>query len=207
MWEDSQVSSRKALMVQIVLIRPGSTDYDQQRRIQGNLDVPLNEQGVAEVARILQELRERQVAIDTIYSSCGEPAIQSAQIIADAFGLRLRKLDRMQNLNHGLWQGMLVDEVRMKQPKVYRQWQEQPEWICPPEGEMIAQAADRVQTAMAKLLKRHKDGVIALVVLEPLASLVRRYVKQGELGDLWKAAAGHGRWEVLEVRPEALVSS
>ena len=27
-------------MVQIVLIRPGSTDYDQQGRIQGTLDVP-----------------------------------------------------------------------------------------------------------------------------------------------------------------------
>ena len=32
-------------MLQIVLIRPGSTDYDVQQRIQGSLDIPLNEQG------------------------------------------------------------------------------------------------------------------------------------------------------------------
>ena len=37
-------------MVQIVLIRPGSTDYDEQGRIQGTLDIPLNEQGTREVA-------------------------------------------------------------------------------------------------------------------------------------------------------------
>ncbi len=50
----------------------------------------------------------------------------------------------MQNLNLGLWQGMQVAEVRHKQPKVYRQWQEQPENVCPPDGEMIEQgrAAD-----------------------------------------------------------------
>ena len=36
-------------MVQIVLIRPGSTDYDEQGRIQGTLDIPLNDQGADEV--------------------------------------------------------------------------------------------------------------------------------------------------------------
>ena len=54
----------------------------------------------------------------------------------------------MQNLNLGLWQGMQVSEVRYKQPKVYRQWQEQPENVCPPEGEMIEQAEQRIRTAM-----------------------------------------------------------
>ena len=42
-------------------------------------------------------------------------------------------------MNHGLWQGMIIDEVKRKQPKVYKQWQEHPENVCPPEGEMLAQ--------------------------------------------------------------------
>ena len=56
----------------------------------------------------------------------------------------------MQNLNLGLWQGMQVSEVRHKQPKVYRQWQEQPENVCPPDGEMIEQAEQRIRTVMNK---------------------------------------------------------
>jgi hypothetical protein len=72
---------------------------------------------------------------------------------------------------------------------------------------MLDQAAERVEAALTKILKRHKEGVIALVVPEPLASLVRRFVHHGELGDLWKAATEHGRWEILEVNPEALVAS
>ena len=70
---------------------------------------------------------------------------------------------------------MLVEDVRHKQPKVYRQWQEQPENVCPPEGEMLSEADERVRAALVKLLKRHKEGVIGLVLPEPLLSLARRF--------------------------------
>jgi broad specificity phosphatase PhoE len=192
-------------MVKIVLIRPGSTDYDQQRRIQGNLDVPLNEEGNAEVARLIDALRP--LKLDAVYAPPCQPAMATAQAIAKAFDVKFRKLDQMHNLDHGLWQGMLIDEVRLKQPKVYRQWQEKPWCVCPPQGEMLDQAADRIRTAMAKLLKRHKEGVIGLVVSEPLASLVRCQFNHDEPGDLWKATSEHGSWEVLEVQPETLAHS
>jgi probable phosphoglycerate mutase len=192
-------------MVQIALIRPGCTDYDQQNRIQGRLDVPLNAQGSGEVARMIEGLRN--VKLDALYSSDSQPSLQTAETIADALGLKFKKLDRMENLNYGLWQGMLVDEVRVKQPKVYRQWQEMPEKLCPPEGEMLGDAEERVRGALAKLLKRHKEGVIGLVVPEPLATLVRRCFSHAELGDLWKAIAEHGHWETLEMVPAAVGES
>jgi len=191
-------------MLEIVLIRPGCTDYDLQGRIQGNLDVPLNEQGSAEVMRVLEEVRG--LGIEVVYAPPCEPALQAAQLVADALGVKPRKLDRMDNLNQGLWQGMLVEDVRLKQPKVYRQWQEHPENVCPPEGEMLVDAAQRVDAAMAKLLKRHKEGVIALVVREPLATLVRRFFDHGELGDLWKAIEEHGCWDLLTVNPAPVPS-
>jgi broad specificity phosphatase PhoE len=192
-------------MVKIVLIRPGSTDYDQQRRIQGTLDVPLNEQGNAEVVGLIDALRD--LKLETVYTPNCQPALATAEAIAKAFDVKLKRLGRMHNLDHGLWQGMLIDEVRLKQPKVYRHWQERPQQICPPGGEMLDQAARRVRAALSKLLKRHKDGVIGLVVPEPLASLVRCLLNHAELGDLWKATAEHGRWEVIEVQPEALAHS
>jgi broad specificity phosphatase PhoE len=186
-------------MLRIVLIRPGATDYDCEERIQGVLDIPLNHQGLTETARTVDQLREMR--IETIYASPCESARQTAEILAKDLDARQKKLDRMQNLNLGLWQGMKVSEVRHNQPKVYRQWQEQPENVCPPDGEMIEQAEQRIRTAMNKTLRRHKDGVIGLVIPEPLASIVRRFFKHDDLGDLWKALAGHGCWEVLDLEP------
>ncbi len=192
-------------MVRIVLIRPGATDYDQQGRIQGVLDVPLCDAGAHEAARISGELRG--LGMELIYTSACERAVQTASEIATALGVKVKRLENMQNLDHGLWQGMLIEEVKRKQPKVYRQWQEQPGSICPPEGEMLSQARDRVRAAMARLLKTHKRGVVGLIVPEPLASLVREHLDQGDVGDLWRAGTEHGTWEIINFEPRGVARS
>ena len=69
---------------------------------------------------------------------------------------------------------------------------------------MLNHAEARVRSAMNKLLRRHKDGVVALVVPEPLASVVRRCIKHAEFGDLWKATAETGQWEVIEASPQTI---
>ena len=192
-------------MVQIVLIRPGSTDYDVQERILGSLDIPLNERGLAEVAATVEQVRDK--GMEMIFAPVSQPSLQTAEVIAKALKIKLKKVERLENLNQGLWQGMLVEDVRHKQPKVYRQWQEQPENVCPPDGEMLGQADDRVRNAIVKLLKRRKEGVVGLVLPEPLLSLARRFITHGVLGDLWKAPNGHGRFEVHNVDPEEILAA
>jgi len=191
-------------MLQIVLIRPGATEYDVQHRIQGSLDISLNEQGLKEVAALAEQLREK--GLEVIYSPTSQPALQTAELLADVLALKHKKID-LPNLNLGLWQGMLISDVRHKLPKVYRQWQEQPESVCPPEGEMLAAADERVRAVIIKLLKRQKEGVIGLVLPEPLYSLAARFIAHRELGDLWKAANGHGQYEVFAVQPEELLAA
>ncbi len=192
-------------MTQIVLIRPGSTDYHEQKLIQGSLDVPLNADGNAEVKRLIEEICT--LGLDAVYVSESEPALQTAEALAEALDVKCRKLDRLRNLDHGLWQGMAIDEIRLKQPKVYRQWQDAPECVCPPQGETLEAADGRVRSAMAKIMKRHKGGVVGLVVPEPLASLVRRYFTHAKLGDLWQATQEHGDWEVLSPAPAGASST
>lgn len=187
-------------MLSIVLIRPGSTDYDVQQRIQGSLDIPLNEQGIAEASQTAQSLGDK--GIELVYAPVSQPSLQTAEIIAKALGIKRKKIEKLENLHQGLWEGMLIEDVRVKQPKVYRQWQEQPEIVCPPEGEMLGEADERVRAAVTKLLKRHKQGVIGLVLPEPLLSLARRFITHDELGDLWKAPNGRGWFEVLSVDVE-----
>jgi len=192
-------------MLQIVLIRPGATDYDQQGRIQGSLEIPLNEAGAVEIDRISRDLKA--LAIETIYAPDTEPARQTATILAGALGAKQKKLPHLENLHHGLWEGMLIEEVKRKQPKVYRQWQDQPESVCPPQGEMLDAARERVQAALIRLVKKHKYGVVAVVVPEPLASLVRSMLEGKELGDLWQAPHVHGTWDLINVEPHAVVNS
>jgi probable phosphoglycerate mutase len=188
-------------MSQIVLILPGATDFELQGRIHGDLNVPLCPEGAAEIERLAGELQGLEIGV--LYTSACQSAVQSAESLGKLLGVKVKKLDHLENLDHGLWQGMLIDEVRQKQPTVYRQWQEQPESICPPEGETIDHARERVATALAKVLKKHKTGIIGLVVPEPLASVVREFLGQTALGDLWQANCEHGRWTLIDSAGEA----
>ena len=192
-------------MLTIVLIRPGSTDYDVQERIQGSLDIPLNAQGVAEARQTAEQLRGQ--GLDVIYAPASQPSLETAEIIAEILDIKRKKLDKLHNLDQGLWQGMLISDVKRKQPKVYKRWQEQPESVCPPEGEMLADADERVRAALVKLLKRRKEGTAGLVLPEPLLSLAQRFLAHCELGDLWKAPNGRGRFAAIEIDAEEFLAA
>jgi probable phosphoglycerate mutase len=187
-------------MFRILIVRPGETEYDQQHRIQGTLDVPLCEDGRRQVAAMVGQLQTQ--AIEAIYTSPAQCAVQTAEALAESLDLKVKELDKLENLNLGLWQGMLVKDVKTKQPKVYKQWQEQPETICPPQGETIAAAEERLEAVVMKLAKKHKsEGLVAVVVPEPLASLLCHVLRDGDLTDLWRDREELQAWEVIEVQP------
>lgn len=182
-------------MVRIVLIRPAATDYDEQGRIVGTLDIPLSEQGQRDVERIIEEIRP--LGISVIYTGPCQSACQTAEAMADALDVKLKKIDNLRNIDHGLWQGMLIEDVKRKQPKVYRQWQEQPGIICPPEGEMLSEAQERVQAALTKILKKTKEGTVAFVIPDPLAGVVQGELLQREVVNFWKTRSACGKWEII----------
>lgn len=188
-------------MFKILLIRPGATEFDQQGRIQGTLDIPLCEDGRRQVDATINELESQPIT--AIYSSPCQAAAQTAEAIGRALDLKVKSLDSLQNLDLGLWQGMLVQDVKTKQPKVYRQWQEQPATVCPPQGETIIDAEERLEAAASKFTKKFRaEGLVAVVVPEPAASVLKHVLRHDELGDLWNCRDGAAAWEFVEFEPE-----
>jgi len=187
-------------MLKIILLRPGSTEFDLQGRIVGTLDLPLSDAGSTEINTAIAGLNGDQPAM--VYHGPGQSAKATAAAVAAARGVKCKEIKTLQNVNYGLWQGMLVDEVRRKQPRVFKQWQEHPENVCPPEGEMIAAVRKRVEAALAKMLKKHREGTIMLVVPEPLAGIVRSLLTHTEMSQSWKTAGGCGAWEAIEIEAD-----
>ena len=67
-------------MLRIVLVQPGATDFDEQGRIKGSLDIPLSRNGSNQVDRTVLELES--VELDAIYVSPCESALQTAAALA-----------------------------------------------------------------------------------------------------------------------------
>lgn len=156
-------------MPDVVLIRPGCTDFDEQNRIQGSLDLPLNPRGREQVQHVIERLRDRP--LEVIYSAPGDPAHSTAVALGEELGVPVKELPGLSNLNHGLWQGLQIDDIRKKYPRVFKQWRESPETIRPPQGETVTEAMDRLRKALHRPLKKKEP--IAIVAPEPLATLIR----------------------------------
>lgn len=191
-------------MLKLLLIRTGATEYEAQGRVQGTLDIPLSEDGRQQVEQAAEELRG--TPINACYVGPCRATQQSAEILAQELKLKPKTVEGLRNLDHGLWQGMLISDVKVKQPKVYRQWQEHPETVCPPEGESLQVVRERLQRAMTKIAKKQKSGTVALVVAGPVISLLRSALTDDEVGNLWES---HGKqdsaWDLIDL-PSAAVS-
>lgn len=189
--------------MQIVLVRPGVTDFDEEGRIKGRLDLPLSERGVAQVDTMVNELAD--ISLDCVYCGPCQAAIQTAESLAAAKGTKVKVVKRLCNLDVGLWQGKLIDDIKYGQPKVYRRWQGKPETMCPPEGEMLSSAQQRIRNSMARIMKRYRNSSIAIVVQEPLASVLQSELTQSLLVDLWQVES-NGGWEIVNVSQDLVMS-
>ena len=169
-------------MLQFLIVCSGTTEFDRQGRVLGNLDVPLHADATRELEEIVDRLRG--TAIDAVYAGPGQSAVETAERVCEPLEMKFKSLESLQNINLGLWQGLLLEEVKRKQPKVFRQWQENPETICPPEGEMLQAARDRIDFFLNRVYKKHKSGSIMVVVAEPLAALLVSVLEQSKLKDI-----------------------
>ena len=178
----------------LIVIRSGATDYEMQGRIRGGVDIPLCQAGVAEAQRAAELLVAHPPQV--IYTAAVACAMETGRIIGATLSLRPRLIRGLHNLGQGLWEGMLVDDIRRRQPKLYRQWQDNPWAVAPPEGELLEDACERVEATLEKLLRRHGEGRLALVVPDPLDRIVR-WMVAGARGrtcrSRWCMSAGSGR--------------
>lgn len=196
---------KAARAARVLLIRPGATEFDDQGRIKGNLDMPMSERGQRQVRSLAEEIAE--FPLKTIYTAPCESARETAeQLAANRSGrgrsATIKVIESFRNIDHGLWHGKLIDELKRNHPRLYRQGQDCPTDICPPNGESIREAKLRVEKAVRKVLRKSGDEVVTIVIPDPMAWVVESLLTGEELSGLWKAETDSGRWDLIQTGEE-----
>lgn len=184
-------------MVRFLLIEPGATEFDEQGRMKGSLDMPLSRSGREQVEEAVRNLP--QLSIERIFSAPCQSARETADRLRSHFGGRVKIVDCLRNIDHGLWHGKRIEEVRTQLPRIYRTGQDHPDQICPPGGETLEQARGRVVKMLDKIKRKYRGETVALVIPDPLASVVRSLLVGNDMGDLWKSETDEARWELIDL--------
>lgn len=93
--------------------RHGETDWNKQKKLQGHMDIPLNELGVAQAQELAQKLTSYK--LEVIYSSDLCRASKTAELVAKANNqIDVLLTDQLREANMGDAEGMSVDEAIKK---------------------------------------------------------------------------------------------
>ncbi|MBX9960865.1 MAG: histidine phosphatase family protein [Burkholderiaceae bacterium] len=147
----------------ILAIRHGETAWNVDTRIQGHLDIPLNDTGRWQAQRLARALAARD-AIHAVYSSDLQRARETAQAIAVATGTPLRTHAGLRERGFGLFEGKTYAEIEQTWPEESEHWRRRtPDWQPPQGGESLLQVRARILQTLQELAAPHAGQQIVLV--------------------------------------------
>jgi len=141
----------------ILLVRHGTTTFNETDHLQGQIDNPLNQKGRAEAARLAARLKCEN--LDAIFSSPLQRAIETATIVNRFHDLPLTLVPEFSEINLGEWEGLNYSEVRMQFPEIHQRWINDPDFPIPG-GESFNTVCARTQTGLERILQDNRKHIL-----------------------------------------------
>lgn len=146
----------------IIAVRHGETAWNVDARIQGQLDVGLNDTGRWQARRVGAALAGEKIS--AVYSSDLGRAHQTAQSIAEVTGVAVVPEEGLRERSFGIFEGKTFDEILETWPDHAHNWRKRiPEWEPPEGGESLIQLRERVTRTLQALAARHPGELIVVV--------------------------------------------
>ncbi|MCU0569689.1 MAG: histidine phosphatase family protein [Oculatellaceae cyanobacterium Prado106] len=187
----------------LLLVRHGETEWNRQKRFQGQIDVPLNDNGRTQsqqAGAFLQSTR-----IDRAVTSPMLRPKETAEIILQHHPhIPLELEDNLQEISHGLWEGKLEAEIEQEFPGELQRWQQTPAEVQMPEGENLNQVWERAIAAWEKIVASTSanpaDSAITVLVVAHDAvnkAILCHLAGQGPEA-FWSFKQGNGAVSVID---------
>ncbi len=150
-------------VTRILAIRHGETAWNVDARLQGHLDIPLNDVGLRQAEHLARALAGRE-AVDAIYASDLSRAHATAQAIAQAMGHTVSTHAGLRERHFGVFQGSTFEEVQAQLPEHAWHWRKRtPDWTPPEGGESLLALHERIVRTVDELAARHTGQQIVMV--------------------------------------------
>lgn len=148
-------------VTRLVAVRHGETAWNVDTRIQGQLDIPLNDTGLWQAQRAGRALAEEPIA--AVYASDLSRARQTAKEIARPLGLEVIADTGLRERGFGSFEGRTFAAIDAETPEDARRWRTRDPEFAPLGGESLLVFRDRVTRTVARLAAMHPGELVVMV--------------------------------------------
>lgn len=150
------------MATEIILIRHGVTAWNRERRFQGQIDIPLDDEGRLQAMQLARALGSEPLA--AVYSSDLSRARQTAEPLARALGQKLILETGLRERFYGAFEGRTWDELQRDHAEDFSRWRaREVDFELPGSGESLRVLQDRVAVTLRSLAERHPGEKLAAV--------------------------------------------
>ncbi len=145
----------------ICFVRHGETDWNVEKRIQGHIDIGLNETGRAQA--LAMAFNAAHVSFKAIYSSDLVRAHETAKALAERENVEIKLLPQLRERHYGIFQGITAAEGAERYPEAYKHYMARDAGYHFETGESMTQLVARVSEAVDWMVRHHGGQTIAAV--------------------------------------------
>ena len=181
----------------IIAIRHGETAWNKDTRIQGQLDISLNERGRWQAGRVALALAGEPIR--AIYASDLLRAWDTALSIGNLTGLNVQTVEGLRERGFGVFEGKTFKEVEAHWPDQALRWRKRDPEFAPEGGESLMALRERILQTTHQLAAQHPGEQIVLVahggVMDVLyRAATRQEIQAPRTWDLGNAAINRLLW-------------
>nr|WP_320022905.1 histidine phosphatase family protein [uncultured Draconibacterium sp.] len=149
------------MATEITIIRHGETLWNVQKRIQGQRNSKLSENGITQAELVAKALAKRE--FNVLVSSDLGRAIETAKIINKQLLLPHEYNANLRERSFGIFEGKNFAEIEEKYPEEFLRYKERnPEFVVPG-GESIQQMYKRITSEIESVARKFKDQKVLIV--------------------------------------------
>ncbi|MBQ0042706.1 MAG: histidine phosphatase family protein [Lachnospiraceae bacterium] len=171
--------------MKLYIIRHGETDWNKEKRLQGQSDIPLNDYG-RELARITGKAL-KDVHFDYVFSSPLSRAYETAELLTEGRGIEIKTDERIKEICFGEDEGIPAFERRETFPLFF----EDPENYEPAKGgesyvELCKRTRDFIEEVIIPLSKQQPNATVLISGHGAMNRSLMIYLKHQGIGQMWE---------------------
>ncbi|VTU18514.1 Phosphoserine phosphatase 1 [Variovorax sp. PBL-H6] len=164
----------------LIAVRHGETAWNVDTRIQGQLDIGLNDTGLWQARRLGQALVDEPIA--AIYASDLARAWETALEIARPRGIEVQPEPGLRERAFGHFEGRTFADIDASLPEQARLWRTRDPAFAPEGGgESLLAFRERVTGIAGQLAQRHPGELVVLVAHGGVMDVLYRAATRQEL--------------------------